>query len=305
MRVWTRGDRATVNVACGNETHRVRLTADGSVTTEHDETVDQVIAALGGTPHSCMKVLYAFNAAQAALDALAGKKDFKNVHFVTNHNWKSTTPNVGCSSCSRYSYQNLSHFASPEHLASEYNTDKYLVSRLLTWLMRNTTEELWNERTSRIYIERLCRYADIETNEQYSLVAISSRNIITPNFVTHAKNVVGNDAKSVLHLRNNGVKVEWLAELDSLVSTRRKQYAQENSTNLARSLASARNVAASKVAYYMNNGVLSHYYTYAQVNASIQQILTVYNMTNHTRTLADFLNEGVSIPEALRRVGEV
>lgn len=305
MRVWTRGNRATVNVLCGNETHKVRLTADGSITTEHDAIVDQVISALGGTPHSCMKVVYAFNAAQAALDALTGKQDFKNVYFVANHNWKSTTPNVGCAACTRYSYQNLSHFATPEHLANEYNTDKYLVSRLLTWLMRNTTENIWNERTSRIYIDNLCQNADIETNQRHSLVAISSRNIITPTFISHAKNLVGNNVETILYLRNNGVKVEWLSELDSLVSYRRKQYAQENSRNLARSLASARNVPTSKVAYYMNNGVLSHYYTYAQVNATIQQILTVYNRTNRTRTLADFLQEGISIPEALRIVGEV
>lgn len=309
----SRGDIATVHVDCHDEQHVVRVSLDGEITTSHDRDLDAVLVALGEAPHPCQVAENSYRAALEIDRVTRGLADPAGLRAVgTNRRWETTTP---CPQCLRNRPNHptpvgtsvLTHFIHPTHLAATMHADATLITHFTKWLSRRITDP------DRIPPQRSRNTpAAAECFRQllgHPLTPYDRHTwLLTLRYLEAFTTVAGLPAANrtpvyPLVTRYRGLRAEWLTELASAVTPQainRAVHAHSNDHDWwLRSLFAARNIPAATIARYLNHGITTHLYTYAKYQATPEQILAVYRATNGQATLADYLNNGTSIPDAL------
>jgi hypothetical protein len=164
------------------------------------------------------------------------------------------------------------------------------------WLTRNSGE-------SRVY-QTLGEVTTAHNLSGRNTFARSNvrRNLLTPEFVETAIQVVGSGATAVVELREFGVTVNWIRDLHAALDARTLRRVRRNSAAVISGLRTARNVEPGIVARFLKAGVYAHIHTYARAHARPEQVLAVYRATNGERTLAALLAEGMTVPEAVSSV---
>lgn len=306
MSVRTRNDTATFATSCLDGTeHRFTISLDGTVTNpHHDPEEDAVIEALGGALHPCGTLGRAYTAARVCFDALTGTHDVPGLKKTQRRGW---TDGTTCPSCTR----DARHLATPVHQAARLGTDRHATLTLLRWLTRrnrvlnpdlhvNPIRASW--RTTSDGLQEAFGDSPGVSSQLVSFRSLMLDSLVTPRYVSIAREIVGGSPKAVATLRNTGVRVEWADELLRRTQPRALRYAREHNSLLPTSIGAARNVPAREVARYLNAGVTAHFHTYYTRQVTPQQVIAVYKATNGATTLADLLGT-YTVREALHLVG--
>jgi hypothetical protein len=291
--VRTRGDFASFSLPCGDTEHSFRADLEGNLfDSAHDPDEAAVMVALGGRPHGCGCAVQALHAARISYRAAIGLEDNPSARYRRRNGW--ATGEATCQSCSSYE-NSIEHVNGVEHQLSIQGLQEYIsaAKTLLRWLHRRgknatvlrTRQELRNAfpRSSRLPYVSARRWC------------------LTPEFIELGLAIVGENYHQVDQLRRNGIKIQWLrtlvANLDSSAKTK------IGNRNRFSSLAKARNVDAVTVAKFLNAGIYDHIHTYARAHVRPEQALAVFRATRGRKTLAEFLDEGMTAPQALASLG--
>ena len=303
--VQIRGNAATITVLCERrETHHVRIRLDGltpTFSTSHESDVDDVVAALGGALHGCARVKASMDAAIVMWQARMGVRDVPHSRFFQYRGWQN---DVTCEHCIS-SGQSMSHLVDPIHLAQTYGGYKNVTQRLGQWIARRNGDETvmasftdnYRSMAAAGVLDRMDRRRSVSSWAH----RVPNGILLTPAFVTAAGNIVGNDGEKIVDLRVHGVRVEWVKQLSALVTPEAARYARSKNPTFGKSLYLARNASSSQVARYINAGIHTHLHTYAKLRVEPDDVIAVWKGSHGEASLADLLNAGVTIPEALRR----
>lgn len=305
--VRTRGNTAFFTVPClDGETHKFTITTDGVITNpHHDAEDDAVILALGGQAHPCGLTTVAYRAARESFDAENGIRDVPGLRYH-NYRWRDggtdRCPTGGCG-------PSIDHISSVKHRSVTLGADITAARTLFNWLLRNNGIE------STVSARRVERRAElIALLSEHGLPPNGANqflsNLITPAYLGAALKIVPDSThmsvrdrhQEILDLRNGGITLDWIRTFAEHVSPGAVQNGMQAGRTYYKSLKHARNVDPIKVARLNNAGIVSHFYTYVKAGATPEQVLKVYKATNRTTALADLLNEGLSIPQAITRV---
>lgn len=292
--VRTRGDFARFAIECGGDSHTFQMTLAGEILDgAHDPDEASVMVALGGRPHACGCAVQAFKAARVAYRAAVGLEDNPDAKFRRSGGWITSTGR--CASCSTYG-NSLEHVNGVEHQLGVQGLSEYVdTARLLVRWMHRRGEASTVLRTRQELRQAFPRRHRVP-------YASSSRGmVLTPQFIDSALSIVGENYNQVEHLRRNGIKVQWLRSLVANLDTNAKRkIAQRNRFS---GLVKARNVDAVTVAKFLNAGIYDHIHTYARSHVRPEQVLAVFRATNGRKTLAEYLDEGLTAPQALASLG--
>jgi hypothetical protein len=309
--VRTRLSVATFTVPClAGETHTVRITTDGQITNpHHDLEADEIILALGGEPHPCGRAVVAFEIARDIYRARAGERDVPNVRGKHGTGWRPR--GEGCPDCTRYS-RPMDHFLTPSHQAHVRNVSDlaHPISILVRWLVRNSNAGLAYTNGDVIATDFPALLDSLRSNR---FTSYQKGLVLTPAFVEAATTVLGAHLGDIYALRSLGVRVEWLRTLTAGLNRSAKAHLVARATasrtrysttsKVSTLLNSVRNVDPATVAKFLNAGIYAHIHTYARAHVRPAQVLAVFNATGGDTTLADLMNEGLTVQQALRRVG--
>lgn len=294
--VRTRGDIAHFIVACGDESHTLRMNISGEILEgAHDPDEAAVMVALGGRPHPCGCAVQAFKAATITYRAAIGREDNPGARYRRSAGW--VTGEARCATCGSYG-NTIEHVNSIEHQLGSQGLSEYVATAksLLRWLHRRgeASAVLRNRQEIRQAFPRSARV----------LWASSSRRaVLTPAFVNLALEIVGDNYQQVEQLRRNGIKVQWLRLLVANLTPEAKAKIAQRSRFSG--LLKARNVDPATVAKFLNAGIYDHIHTYARAHVRPEQVLAVFRATRGRKTLADFMDEGMTAPQALASLGLV
>jgi len=313
MNLTVRGEKAYFTVPCGEgETHSVVLSLDGTFCSrngEHNFEEEQVIEMLGGEPSNCAKVQKIYDTALISFKAKYGFADADDLYTISSDEyWKSDTP---CSACTNYRgsgsvSKSISHFASVDHVAEIKGVGDYksLAKRLVKWLERN---QLMGVDTD----------SDLKYEGELSYIAESlfyvraSKHGLTPRFVTLAEKFVGQNAMSIIKLRNVAT-IERLTSIINEVGENKIRLIgnkiRRNSNgrkDFATMLVANRVVPTHVIIDFLKAGIYANVYTYSKHYATAHQALRVYNASRGEKTLKDYLAEGVSPLDAVRIAEEL
>jgi hypothetical protein len=306
--VRTRGNNATVTATCNDgAVHRFTISIDGTITNSHHEAdEDSIIVALGGEPSACGKAVQVYQAARDTYNAYAGIADVPGIRWSRRRGWHVNSQEATCPDTYCGSRNALTHSSSVSHLifsrgiarSTEDPNTRLILNAGATfnrWLHRNLG-------TAQPYatLGEMMRAHNITVGRHHTRMRIN-RSVITRQFVDNAVRIVGANPIRVLSLRDNGISLGWLTKLVAELNPRtlRKVRAHEN---IETALQGARNVDPVIVAGFLKAGVYSHLHTYARSHARPSQVLTVYRATNGRQTLADLIEEGMSVHEAIASV---
>lgn len=298
----TRLERAQITVLCGSgEEHRFSLLVDGTISDyPHDAEHDAVISALGGELHGCAKTLAAFKVAHMLIDAHTGKKD---VPGIRKKRFSGTfTDNHTCPECGRGG-SSIHHLMGAPHQASRTGVPLETTLRLTRWIARNqnlTLPHLLGRRIQGALTPELSQSLSDERWPNMQRFATLNKLGITAPFARSAIKLVGTDVDAMVALRSFAVRTEWVQDLAPRVSPRIIEKARTSNFTWTRSLGLSRNVPPAFIADFMQAGIYSHFHTYHKARATVEQVLEVYRNTRGDKTLADYLHEGKSIPDAIR-----
>jgi hypothetical protein len=303
--VQIRGNTATVTVLCERrETHHVRVRLDGVVSTfstPHESDVDDVVAALGGALHGCARVKASMEAAFVMWQARMGVHDVPHSRFFQYRGWQN---NVTCDHCVS-SGQAMSHLVDPVHLAQMYGGYESVVQRFGQWVARMNGDETamasFTDNYRSMAAARVMDRMDRRRGVSSWLRRVPNGVLLTPAFVTAAGNLVGNDGSKIVDLRVNGLRVEWVKRVSALVTPEAARYARLKNPTFGKSLYLARNASSAQTARYINAGIHTHFHTYAKLRVEPDDVIAVWKGSRGEASLADLLNAGVTIPEALHR----
>jgi hypothetical protein len=293
IRTRTRGSKATLKIECSNEAHEVCINLNGEIESKHDNDADQVLMALGGEIHSCGRGVNSFQAAKTLSKIMAGETDLATLRYNNVKGWYDSKT---CANCPNSSFR-LSHYYSLDHLAATFSADKTTIRTLYKWIIRkdaSISEKISNNKTIKTMLKTL--------DDEAIFPSINGL-YLSRTYIDSAKKFTGNDPSKIVEMRLNGITVEWIKKLAELVNDSSAEYAQKNNHKLYTSLSKTRNVDPTLVAKYINSGIVTHFYTYSKVDAHPKDILTIYRNTKGSKTLAELLNNGYTIPQALREYG--
>lgn len=298
IRVRTSPERATLLVACANDTHVVHIASDGVVSMRgHDDETDRVMLALGAERHACQIAAAAYEAAQVTFLALQGIQDAPDLVAPASR-WASTHR---CSVCpSRYGIFPR-HVNSLPHQVSRLGTHLSAARTLLSWLIRNDRTARGEPR-GRVYDDDLVING---TGGQW----------ITPAFRAALDCILGEGASAQpsdnsqyiptdVYVRQHGVKVQWLRAIAHGLSEDRRRLIQSGDFRVSKgALISARNVSPRKVALYMDAGINAHFHTYSRSGVEPHVALDFYRRSGGV-SLAEMIQAGVNVPDAFRGLAE-
>lgn len=291
--VRTRGSIARFALDCGGDLHRFSISIDGTVSdSSHDPDEAAVMVALGGRPHACGCAIQAYKSALIAYKANLGLEDNPAARYRTRSGWVSG--DQACDAC--YAYGNtIAHVNSVEHQLASQGLAEFIpaATTLLRWMHRN------GEASQVITARHQLREA-LPRGMRGTFTASDRRIALTPRFINAAVEITGPNFNNIEKLRRNGVKVQWLNRLVSDLSGPAKTKIAERGRFSG--IVKARNVDARIVAKFLNAGIYDHIHTYARAHVRPEQVLAVYRETNGSKTLADFMEEGLSAPQALARL---
>lgn len=292
--VRTRGDLASFSLTCGDTQHTFRADLNGNlIDSPHDPDEAAVMVALGGRPHACGCAVQAFKAARISYRAAIGKEDNPSARYRRRNGW--VTGDVECSQCNSYG-NTIEHINSVEHQLGIQGLEEYIPAgkALLRWLHRR------GESASVLRTRQELRQA-FPRGHRLAFSASSRRSFLTPEFISNALSIVGENYHQVEQMRRQGIKVQWLRSLVShLDSDTKDKIARRNRFS---GLFKARNVEAVTVARFLNAGIYDHIHTYARAHVRPEQVLAVFRATRGRKTLAEFLDEGMTAPQALASLG--
>lgn len=294
IRVRTRGDFATFSLPCGDSEHSFRADLLGTlIGSPHDPDEAAVMVALGGRPHACGCAVQALQAARISYRAAIGKEDNPAARYRRRNGW--VTGDTACAKCTSYG-NTIEHVNSVEHQLGIQGLDEYIpvAKTLLRWFHRRgeASQVLRTRQELRQAFPRGNRLAFSSSNR---------RSCLTPEFIDIALSIVGENYNQVEHLRRNGIKIQWLRSLvANLDGDAKLKISQRNRFS---GLVKARNVDAVTVAKFLNTGIYDHIHTYARAHVRPEQVLAVFRATRGRKTLAEFLEEGLTAPQALASLG--
>lgn len=312
MQFRSRLDCATITTPCGDDTHTVTINLDGTITMPHDQDADDVMFALGAPHHACQRILNAYDAALARDAALTGTHDIP----YTN---STRTPGVfisphACDECRTQRANgtiigrshNIKHYTTPQHLAATYNANPDTIQRFTHWINRRIPNPHRLPDTPRT-TPAVMRYYP-HTRNTIEARELRRLTITTPYLTSITQLLPPTSSAPDIHhaaitARNNGIRTEWLHHITTHTRPTALTHAREThptAHHFLHTLSKARNADPTEVTRLLNAGITAHLYTYAKYRAPIDAILTVYRATHGTRTLADYLNNGTSIPDALQ-----
>lgn len=299
----TRLERAQVTVLCANgEEHKFSLVVDGSIADyAHNADEDAVISALGGELHACAKALKAFKAANLLFDAHTGTKDVPGIRkkrfsgqFTDGHT---------CSECANRNGSSIHHLMGAPHQASRLGVPLDATLAFTRWIARNrevSLPHLMGRRIQGALTPELSQSLSDERWPSLQRFATLNKLGITAPFARAAIKLVGTDVDQMIGLRSFAVRTEWVQDLASRLPLRVIEKARANNFTWVRNLGLSRNVPPAFIADFMQAGIYAHFHTYHKARATVGQVLQVYRNTNGQKTLAHYLQEGISIPDALR-----
>lgn len=291
--VRTRGDLASFSLPCGDTEHFFRADLAGNLfDSAHDADEAAVMVALGGRPHACGCAVQALHAARIAYKAAIGQEDNPSARFRRRTGW--TTGETACPSCSSYN-NSIEHINGVEHQLSVQGLQEYIpaAKNLLRWLHRRG-ENSTVLRTRQDFIQAFPR-------DGRSPYLFGRRWFLTPEFIDLALQIVGDHYGQVEQMRRNGIKIQWLRLLVTNLENDTK--VKISNRNRPSGLLKARNVDPLTVAKFLNAGIYDHIHTYARAHVRPEQVLAVFRATRGSKTLAEFLDEGLTAPQALASLG--
>lgn len=295
LQIRTRGPRAFISIACSEgQQHAFTIELDGSTTNDfHSPDEDAVIVALGGQPSACGTVMRIVSIVKQIHTARTGETDMPNLRF-RRRGWyvRGTEAPTGRSRHTTMAEATSVNFQlNAAGISPEY---RRAANTLLRWIARNSAPA-----------EHIYRRDQIEalglTLPRWYTEHLVREALLTPAFITPAREIVGDKLQDIITLRDKGITVQWLTELVAHLSPRAKRRARLN-TSLLAGLGGARNVNARLVARFVEHGIYSHIHTYIRASATPAQVLAVYKATNRERTLADLLDQGMTVTDAVRSV---
>jgi hypothetical protein len=291
--VRARGDFAYFSLPCGDTEHFFRADLDGNLfDSAHDPDEAAVMVALGGRPHGCGCAVQALHAARVSYKAAIGQEDNPLARFRRRTGW--TTGATSCPSCSSYN-NSIEHINGVEHQLCVQGLEEYIpaAKTLLRWLHRRG-ENSTVLKTRQEFMRAFPR----DSRSPYSF---GRRWFLTSEFVDLALNIVGDHYGQVEQMRRNGIKVQWLRSLVANLDNEAK--VKISTRNRPSGLLKARNVDPVTVAKFLNAGIYDHIHTYARAHVRPEQVLAVFRATRGRKTLAEFLDEGMTAPQALASLG--
>lgn len=328
MRLMVRGDKAYFTVPClDGASHSTILDLDGNLESRigsHNFEDEQVIEILGGEPSGCAKIHRIYNTALLCYKIKYGLADPANI--VSNSDDEFWNCDATCSSCetqrgSRSSLKPLSHFGSAEHNAEVSGVREYssLVKRLISWFERkgllgiDSGRELSFETPELEYMvsRNTLSNSAISNNRIYSRARIDSRYsrnryMLTPRYVRLANIFVGEDFDNTFLLRSS-TTIERLEDIleqvgeGTIIKIRNRMFRKHGrQKNLATMLLANRSVPTPVIIDFMKAGIYANIYTYNTHNATAHQAVRIYEASKGTKTLKDYLLEGVTAVEAVR-----
>jgi hypothetical protein len=299
--VRTRGNRARLTVLCTDSTpHTITIDRDGTITNEHhspDEAA--VILALGGTPSPCGQAEQIYHAAHIVYLARTGEHDDPTATFSSRRSWRTRTD---CPTCGYH--PSAAHIHTIGHQLGSQGLSEFVRagSTLVTWLHRT------GRPSTALTSTRDLVTAGLVTAPDSNGIRLTPQTLTTLPFIRAAYSVIGEDLNSALRMRRGGLTVHWLTDLGRHLNPRtRNRIAAETAAAGSRSgpteraIIKARNINARTIAQFLNAGIHSHLHTYARAHARPDQVLTVYDATQGRTTLADLLEQGHTVTEAVRR----
>lgn len=296
LNVRTRGEVAHFSLACGGENHSFRMNVNGEIfDSTHDPDETAVMVALGGRPHICGCAIQAFKAAVISYRSAIGCEDNPAARFRRSTGW--LTGEQSCDDCSHMG-NTIAHVNSIEHqLASQDLSDFIPMAKTLQrWLHRRGE-------SPKVLKTRYELRQAFPRGHHLSLGNRERQMNLTPEFINLALTIVGDHYHQVEQLRRYGIKVQWLRSLvNNLTDGAKDKIARRNRFS---GLHKARNVDPSIVAAFLNEGIYDHIHTYARAHVRPSQVLAVFRKTRGSKTLADFLEEGMTAPQALSSLGIV
>jgi hypothetical protein len=300
------GDKAFFTIPnCDIDTlspHQVSISSDGRISTQHHtERYDDIVEALGGVPNQCRKTVLSWRAADKVAKILSGKEE---IPLLTNKN--SFQDEYICPEGCEAS---LEHFATLGHNASKLGADLELSKSLLKWLQRINGYKFFIDKELP-YSKEEATIAIGNYRQALTLSMVESLydNYISLEYLKKASTISSMNSlqeriSDIVELRLSGMTIEWLDRF--ILALEPKGYKTLREPRVFPRLFLAKVVAPEDIAKYLNSGINSYFYTYAQYQADPIDILKIYHGTNRQRTLYSYLKEGKSISRAKLEAGVV
>lgn len=308
MELRIRADKAYFTLPCSdNETHSLILSLNGEAESRigsHNFEEERVIEILGGEPSSCAKIHKIYDTAIIVFKAKYGIEDPSGLTKLSRDEyWKSEQ---SCSSCAqmsgRRSNSTLKHYASIVHQSELNGVVEYqnIVKRLVQWFERRG---LFNVNATSLLFDGEQSYFGTYINSRG--ISIRSSMMLTPAFVTVAELFVGKKSKEIIALRKVST-VQRLQQIvdeigrNKVISIRNKMASRGGSDKTLGSMLVANRIVPTHVIIdFLKAGIYANIYTYYKNDATAHQALRVYNASNGSKTLKDYLAEGVSPRDAV------
>jgi hypothetical protein len=305
VQVRTRHDKATITTLCtdGAE-HRFTINIDGTITNSHHlEGEDDVIVALGGEPTMCGKAVIAYEAARDVHRAQLGVADVPNLTWNRRRGWVIKNDHICTGARCPGAHHDLAHVMKMRTQLHVRNLNGADFDRaggtFLRWLNRVVSPAtVYAKKADLIDAEGL----SVPRRDRFYLGNTIAYMVLTPEFVRLSKAVVGMNLSYNVSLRTRGVTVQWLRTLVENLDARTLRKIRRHDEKMVAALSAARNVDPRAVAALLSAGVYSHLHTYVRAHARPDQVLAVYRATNGQTTLADLLDEGLTVHQAIQRV---
>ena len=300
-----RYDKINFFVSCGEENHTAVLSLTGDLESSyHSFEEELVMELLGGNGSECSKISKIYKVALQAYRAEIGLEDPKGVIPVSADSyWRSESQ---CSLCNtRYgthAVNTLKHFASVEHLAQTNGIGAYtqIINRVLSWFRRNNFQ---NQNNAHRRIRNIEDFKNYTGSNRFGI--ISGSDLLTTRFVDLASHFTVVEPNAITKLRHVSTVdrlsflIENLGE-NRIARIRRKLVSPSKPNGFVSFLSANRTVSNEIMLDFMSAGIYANIYTYSKYGATAHQATRVYNATNGTKTLKDYLLSGVSPLDAVR-----
>lgn len=308
MELRIRADKAYFTLPCSDGVnHSLVLSLNGESESRigsHNFEEERVIEILGGEPSSCAKIRKIYDTALVVFKAKYGIEDPTGLTKLSRDEyWKSEE---SCSSCTqasgRRSNSTLKHYASIVHQSELNSVIEYqnIVKRIVQWFERRGLFGVTS--TSLSFIGDQSYF---ETYINTRGISVRSAIMITPAFVSLAELFVGKKSKEIIALRKVST-VQGLQQIidevgrAKIISIRNKMSLRGSADKTLGSMLVANRIVPTHIIIdFLKAGIYANIYTYYKNDATAHQALRVYNASNGTKTLKDYLSEGVSPRDAV------
>lgn len=313
MRLSVRRDKAYFALSCSDGAeHSAMLTLGGEVISRHNShnfEEERVIEMLGGEPSNCAKIRNLYDVALIHYKGKFGIADPDNVFTISSDEyWKS---DLSCPRCVNYqgngsTSQRLSHFYSVEHLAYIKQSSEHIaiIRRLVSWFTRNNLYGI-NPGNALAYDGE---FAYVRTSPIFH---IANKVSLTPNFISLAEKFVGRNATDIIKLRNVATIQRLQTILEEVGENKIRAIGKKIKRNSAGQKTFATTLIANRVVPthvlvdFFKAGIHANIYTYSKHYATAHQALRVYNASGGSKTLKEYLEEGISPRDAVRIAEEL